>query len=267
MDTLSSQAHTGATDPHVAGLILQRAILIMACLCVPVSVLWFYAERILIRLGQTPELAHMAQQYIWIVWPGLLPNLASACMRKYLQAQGANQCVLAWWDVVHLTFNLISSTSSSLGLMRATTYITFIVWPLNLFSNIFYLRLLKLGFIGAPLAVCTTYFCNFITTILYIRFATDYRKSWGGWSRDAFRGWTEFLRLGELEERELAEKIEAGKRGAANLIITLTCMCVRITFIFNAGVPGMLSVMTDWAFEVCALAAGMYPSIWLIESI
>ena len=56
MDTLCSQAF-GANNKKGIGLILQRALLIELLLCIPIGALWIFAEPILLRLQQQPEVA------------------------------------------------------------------------------------------------------------------------------------------------------------------------------------------------------------------
>lgn len=67
-DTLGSQAWTGAEDPHEVGVHLQRAILILTVLFIPIAGLWWWAEPVLLLLGQEPELSRMSALFLrWLL--------------------------------------------------------------------------------------------------------------------------------------------------------------------------------------------------------
>ena len=64
---LTYATHTqayGAKKYAVVGLVWQRAIIILALLCIPVSILLLFAKPILLATGQTPTAAAMTASYI-----------------------------------------------------------------------------------------------------------------------------------------------------------------------------------------------------------
>ncbi|KAI9028933.1 mate-domain-containing protein [Phycomyces nitens] len=191
IDTLVAQAFTGANHPHTLGIILQRALCILALFSIPVVVIWVNAEHILIYMGQDPELAHLAQSYILVCLPNIFPIFVSTCLRKFLQG---------------------------LGQMRATMYVIALLFPLNLISNYIFLEYLQLGLYGAAYHIVWFHLSVMFLYILSLWFRTSFREYWPGWSRQAFSTWNTFLKL---------------------------------------GIPGMLSVSTEWAFEVCAIITGV----------
>ncbi|PHZ07404.1 MATE efflux family protein [Rhizopus microsporus ATCC 52813] len=107
----------------------------------------------------------------------------------------------------------------SIGEMKVTLYLVFFLLPANVVSNYFFLEYLNLGYIGAALHIV---FISAFITLLYTIYLTCITNLiqvyWPGLTLNAFGGWSEFLRL---------------------------------------GIPGMLSLSTDWAFEVCALLTGV----------
>ncbi|KAI9257072.1 mate-domain-containing protein [Helicostylum pulchrum] len=191
IDTLVAQAFTGASNPLTVGTILQRGLLIVYIFGILIALLWTYAENILLYMGQTPELASMAQTYITIVTPNIFLSFTIVAIRKFLQG---------------------------LGEMRVTMYLIIILFPINILSDYYFLIYLDLGYIGA--AYQNVFFCTMLllTYILFIFVYTDAKKYWPGFTDQAFTQWGVFLKL---------------------------------------GIPGMLSVSTDWAFEVCAIIAGV----------
>lgn len=57
LDTLCSQAWTGARDKTLVGVHLQRALVILLLMFIPIAIVWWNATRILLALNQEPELA------------------------------------------------------------------------------------------------------------------------------------------------------------------------------------------------------------------
>ncbi|KAI8098782.1 mate-domain-containing protein [Halteromyces radiatus] len=192
IDTLVSQAFTGAQHPWTLGIILQRSLIIMGLFSIPVGIIWYHAETILITMGQDPKLASMAQIYLDWTIPVIYPIFITTAIRRFFQ------CI---------------------GKMKVTLYIVLLIFPLNYLVDYTLLQWLDLGMKGAALQN-TIYHLMVVTLysgMLY--FGTDFgKKYWPGWSKDACHQWGTFMKL---------------------------------------GVPGMLSVSTDWAFEVCAMVTGV----------
>ncbi|KAF7727340.1 hypothetical protein EC973_007649 [Apophysomyces ossiformis] len=160
LDTLCSQAWTGARDKTLLGIHLQRALIILSLMLIPVAVIWWNATTILLSLNQDPELAQLA---------GAPANVAFEAVKKFLQAQ---------------------------GIMQASTYCLLIVSPFNMFLNytLVYLKPFELGFIGAPLATALSYWLMLGIIVLYVKYVQG-SEAWGGWSRESLEGWWPFLRL------------------------------------------------------------------------
>lgn len=57
LDTLCSQAWTGAQDRRLVGIHLQRAFVILSLMHIPIALLWLNANRIFLAIGQDPEVA------------------------------------------------------------------------------------------------------------------------------------------------------------------------------------------------------------------
>ncbi|KAG0281659.1 hypothetical protein BGZ95_001018 [Linnemannia exigua] len=168
LDTLCSQSFT-SHHPHMLGVHLQRAILVLMLLFIPIAGVWLSSEYIFSLLGQEPELALHAALFLRGLLPGAPAFLMFECVKKYLQAQGN---------------------------MHASTYVLLIASPLNVILNytLVWNKYIGLGYIGAPIATSISYWNMLILLLLYIRFV-DGKQGWGGWSRDAFTGWATFLKL------------------------------------------------------------------------
>lgn len=91
LDTLCSQSFTALKGGNriQVGIHLQRALLVLAfTLLLPVSLIWFNIERILLLIGQNAEVAYYASKYIHIYFLGLPAYIAADCTKRYLQGQG-----------------------------------------------------------------------------------------------------------------------------------------------------------------------------------
>ncbi|OZJ02302.1 hypothetical protein BZG36_05065, partial [Bifiguratus adelaidae] len=169
LDTLCSQAWTGSSDKTMVGVYLQRALLILFLLFVPICAMWWEAENVFLMLDQEPKIALHAGIYLRCLMPGAPAFIAFEALKRYLQAQ---------------------------GIMQAPTYILVIAVPFNALMN--YLLVwyppMSLGFAGAPTAVAMTNWLMLGLLILYIRYVAG-AEAWGGWTRACLKGWSEYLRL------------------------------------------------------------------------
>ncbi|TPX64592.1 hypothetical protein SpCBS45565_g05753 [Spizellomyces sp. 'palustris'] len=221
LDTLCSQAHTGSKDPHALGKHMQRGIVIMAVMCLPIGILWWFAADFLRLMGQQEDIAQLSGTFARYALIGLFPMLVNECMKRYLQAQ---------------------------GIMKATLVVIMIASPLNAFLQ--YLLVwssMGFGVIGAPIATSITYWCLPVLTGLYIKFVAG-GESWGGWewkeALDLPQIW-EFLKLGlpcvamtcsewwAFEIVALAAGWIGDKELAAQTIVLNTC---SLTYVIPLGI-------------------------------
>jgi MATE family multidrug resistance protein len=63
LDTLCAQSHTGSSDPVCLGKHLQRAIVVMFFLSIPISILWLFTEELLKLAMQDPKIASLAGKF------------------------------------------------------------------------------------------------------------------------------------------------------------------------------------------------------------
>ncbi|KAI9017663.1 mate-domain-containing protein [Gaertneriomyces semiglobifer] len=130
LDTLCSQAHTGSRDIHALGKHLQRGVVVMGILSVPIGVLWWNAEVFLLLVGQDREVARLS-------------GLVNECMKRFLQAQ---------------------------GIMTAALYVMLIAAPCNILLQYIFVYVFGLGAPGAFMATSSTYMLLPALTAFYIRF-------------------------------------------------------------------------------------------------
>lgn len=169
LDTLCSQAWTGAKDKTLVGVHLQRALCILGLMFIPIALVWWNCTKLLLNLNQDPELANLAGLFLRCLMLGAPAFIAFEATKKFLQAQ---------------------------GIMQASTYVLMIVSPLNLLLNytLVYLPPFQLGFMGAPLATSFSYWLMLILLVCYIKFVKG-NEAWGGWTSECLTGWWPFLKL------------------------------------------------------------------------
>lgn len=172
LDTLATNGFTGADDEHYLGLVLQRAVVVMIGLIMPVVfVMWFWAENILLAAGQEPSLASMAGHLLRINIFAMPFIMLFICVRKVMTAQ---------------------------GLMIPTLYVSIATSVFNIFSNYFYIIFLDLRFLGVPLAYLSTQIFSALASVLALC-ASGGGRVWDGFHFDkAFelKGALQFARLG-----------------------------------------------------------------------
>jgi len=196
LDTLGSQAFTGGARPTDLSIHLQRCIILLWVLFIPVGVLWTFIRPVLLALGQTELLSSNVQRCLRVMIIGAPGYIGFESLKKYLQCQ---------------------------GIMRASTIVLMIVFPINVVLNIVLVHYTPLGLLGSPAALSITYWLCFILLCVYTYLSPAHAQNgtWGGMQLRA-------------------------------------ALDPKSCFLFlKLALPGILMVGTEWAaFEIVALAAG-----------
>ncbi|KAI0777513.1 MATE efflux family protein [Trametes elegans] len=142
LDTMLPSAWT-SSQPQLVGLWSQRMAVVMAATLVPILLIWFSSESILLFLKQEPEVARLAAVYLRFSAIGLPAYAFNSISRRYFQSQ---------------------------GLFTVPTRIILGVAPVNAALN--YLLVwgpepFRLGFIGAPIATAISFNLISIMSIIY----------------------------------------------------------------------------------------------------
>ncbi|KAJ7272572.1 MOP flippase [Mycena haematopus] len=133
LDTLGSQAFTGG-HPQDLSIHFQRCIVILWILLLPVCVLWWFIQTILVALGQPASLSRDVQAFLRVLVLGAPGYIGFESLKKYLQCQ---------------------------GIMGASTGVLIVVFPINVALNIFLIHYTSFGILGSPLALSLTYWLCF----------------------------------------------------------------------------------------------------------
>ncbi|KAK9480521.1 mate-domain-containing protein [Lipomyces japonicus] len=219
IDTLGSATFTASEDPHELGIILQRGLVVLSTLYVPVVGIWAFAEPLLLALGQEPELARSAAQFLQCLIPGGLGFIYFEALKKYLQVQ---------------------------GLVNASTYVLAITSPVNVILNLVFIHTLQFGLYGAPLATGISYWLSFWGLAAYTKYVSG-SKTWGGFNARAFSNLRVFYRLALMGIIMVGTEwwafeivaLEAGRLGTVALAaqsVVMTSDQVTFTLLFGIGV-------------------------------
>ncbi|KAI9893801.1 MAG: hypothetical protein M1814_006018 [Vezdaea aestivalis] len=166
LDTLCAQAY-GSGKHKLVGLQLQRMVLFLWAVTIPVAVIWLSADHILAAIVPERELAMLAGSYLKIAILGAPAYAFFESGKRFMQAQ---------------------------GLFAPTFQILLVCAPLNILLHWLFVWQFGWGFIGAPIAVAVTDNLLAIMLVLYIRFV-DGMECWGGFSKKAWRNWGPMMKL------------------------------------------------------------------------
>ncbi|KAJ0971599.1 hypothetical protein J5N97_019558 [Dioscorea zingiberensis] len=167
LDTLCGQAF-GAKQYHLLSVYLQRAILILTLVSIPVAFLWAFTGELLRAIGQNKEISMAAELYTRYMIPTLFAYGILQCHYRFLQAQ-------------NIVFPMM--------LCSGITVIChiFICWILVFKCNI--------GLKGAAIANSLSYWISVALIVIYVRLSTRCKETWLGFSRDALHDVSSFVKL------------------------------------------------------------------------
>ncbi|KAM6932926.1 LOW QUALITY PROTEIN: multidrug and toxin extrusion protein 1-like [Xenentodon cancila] len=166
-DTLVSQTFGGKNLLRV-GVILQRGIIILLLFCLPCWGLLINAEAILLRIGQDPEVARIAQLYITAFLPAVPAMFLHNLQVSYLQNQ---------------------------GIILPQMYTAALANIANVVTNYIFLYWLDLGVVGSAAAntLSQIYICAFL--LGYIWWKKLHATTWGGWTAESLQEWGSYMKL------------------------------------------------------------------------
>ncbi|WPH02970.1 ethionine resistance-conferring protein 1 [Acrodontium crateriforme] len=168
LDTLCAQAY-GSGRKKLVGLQMQRMTLFLWTITIPIGIVWLLADRILLVILPEPAVSKLAGLYLKVVLAGAPGYAAFEAGKRFVQAQ---------------------------GLFSASLHVLMILAPLNAFMNWFFVWKLKLGFVGAPIAVAITDTLLPIGLFIYVRFVSKRAMScWNGFTRLAWHNWGPMIKL------------------------------------------------------------------------
>eukprot|EP00079_Xenopus_tropicalis_P009648 XP_002933880.2 PREDICTED: multidrug and toxin extrusion protein 2-like [Xenopus tropicalis] len=166
-DTFFSQIY-GGKNLKLIGVVLQRGILILSLSCFPCWAFFVNTKNILLLLGQDPSVARLAELYVLTCIPALVGINFFNLEIRYLQNQG-----IIWPQVV----------------------VSFLACIINGILNYVLLFVLKIGVIGAAIAVTVSIVSKVIILFFYIWIRKIHVDTWPGWTKECLKDWGSFFAL------------------------------------------------------------------------
>ncbi|XP_008389239.2 protein DETOXIFICATION 12-like isoform X2 [Malus domestica] len=167
LETLCGQAY-GAEQYQKLGLQTYTAIFSLNLVCLPLSLIWIYMEKLLIFMGQDPVISREAGKFtIWLL-PALFAYATLQPLIRYFQTQSL------------VTPMLISSCATLLFHIP-------LCWLLVFKSG--------MNNLGGALAISISYWVNVILLALYMKFSDACSKTRVPISVEIFHGIGEFFRF------------------------------------------------------------------------
>ncbi|KAJ7975781.1 Protein DETOXIFICATION [Quillaja saponaria] len=167
LETLCGQTY-GAEQFNKLGNYICCAIISLILVCLPISVLWVFMDKVLIFFGQDPTISILARNYcIWLI-PALFGYAVLQSLIRYFQIQS-------------LIFPMVLSSITALCLHIP------LCWGL-VFK-------LELGHVGAALAIGISYWFNVIFLGLYMKHSSACQKTKIVFTSKAFLSIREFVQF------------------------------------------------------------------------
>lgn len=167
LETLCGQAY-GAKQYHMLGIYMQRAIVVLYLVAVPIAAVWWNMDSLLVFLRQDPEISHLAGVYARYLIPSIFAVATLQPLVKFLQTQSL-VLPMAMFAVTTLTLHIP------------------LCWLL--------ISYLGFGFRGAAIASGLSNWLNVLFVALYVKFSATCAKTWTPLSLEAFNELPAFMFL------------------------------------------------------------------------
>ncbi|XP_010488661.1 PREDICTED: protein DETOXIFICATION 3 [Camelina sativa] len=168
LETLCGQAY-GAKQYEKIGTYTYAAIASNVPICVLISVLWIYIEKLLISLGQDPDISRVAGSYaLWLI-PALFAHAIVIPLTRFLLAQGL---------VLPLLYTTLTTLLFHIPVCWA------LVFGFGLESN------------GAAMAIGVSFWFYAVMLSCYVRFSSSCKKTRGFISEDFVSCVKQFFQYG-----------------------------------------------------------------------
>ncbi|GKC18847.1 DETOXIFICATION 16-like protein isoform X1 [Tanacetum coccineum] len=167
LETLCGQAY-GAKQYHMLGIQMQRAMVTLTAISIPLAFIWFYTTTIFIALGQDHEISNGSGMFIRWMIPSLFAYGLLQCLNRFLQAQN-----------IVVPMMIISGVTALFHVL--------LCWVL----------VFKFGLEikGAALANTISNWLNVVLMGTYVKFSPACKQTWTGFSKEALHDVLSFLKL------------------------------------------------------------------------
>uniref|UniRef100_A0A2P2ING0 Protein DETOXIFICATION n=1 Tax=Rhizophora mucronata TaxID=61149 RepID=A0A2P2ING0_RHIMU len=167
VETLCGQAF-GAHRYELLGIYLQRSTVLLTATGIPLMVIYIFSKPILILLGEPRNIASAAALFVYGLIPQIFAYAANFPIQKFLQAQ---------------------------SIVNPSAYISFAVLVVHLLLTWLAVFKWNWGLLGAALVLSLSWWLIVLAQFVYILTSEKCKKSWAGFSLQAFTGLWSFFKL------------------------------------------------------------------------
>ncbi|CAH9089262.1 unnamed protein product [Cuscuta europaea] len=167
VETLCGQAFGGGKY-EMLGIYLQRSTVLLSITGVFLSLVYIFSEPILVFLGQAPDIASAASLFVYGLIPQIFAYAVNFPIQKFLQAQ---------------------------SIVTPSAYISAVTLVVHVIVSWVAVYKLGLGLVGASLVLSLSWWVVVIAQFVYIVKSEKCRKTWSGFSIQAFSSLWGFFKL------------------------------------------------------------------------
>ncbi|CAN8258163.1 unnamed protein product [Cochlearia groenlandica] len=255
LETLCGQAY-GAKQYSKFGTFAYSAMASNVSICFLISILWIYMDKLLISIGQDPEISKVAGSYATCLIPALFAQAVQQPLTRFLQTQGL---------VIPLLYCALTTLAFHIPVCWT------LVYKLGLGSN------------GAALAIGISYWFSASILALYIRLSTCCERTRGFVSEDFVSSLKQYFSYGIPSAAMICLEwwlfelliLSSGFLPNPKLETSVLSIClttITLHYVIPMGIAAAGSTRISNALgagkpEVARLAVFAGISLWLLEAI
>ncbi|KAJ8769575.1 hypothetical protein K2173_005178 [Erythroxylum novogranatense] len=167
VETLCGQAY-GAHKYELLGIYLQRSTVLLMATGIPLMLIYIFSKPILTLLGEPENIASAAALFVYGLIPQIFAYAANFPIQKFLQSQ---------------------------SIINPSAYISLAVLLVHILLTWLAVFKWNWGLIGAALVLSLSWWLIVLAQFLYIVMSKKCKKSWSGFSLQAFSGLWSFFKL------------------------------------------------------------------------
>ncbi|CAJ2660311.1 unnamed protein product [Trifolium pratense] len=167
VETLCGQAF-GAEKFDMLGIYLQRSTILLTITGFFLTVIYVLSEPILVFIGQSPRIASAAALFVYGLIPQIFAYAVNFPIQKFLQAQ---------------------------SIVLPSAYISAATLVVHLILSWVVVFKIGLGLLGASLVLSLSWWIIVVAQFVYILKSEKCKRTWKGFSLEAFSGLPEFFKL------------------------------------------------------------------------
>lgn len=167
VETLCGQAF-GAQKYEMLGVYLQRSTILLSLAGIFLTFIYIFSKPLLIFLGESERIASAAAVFVYGLIPQIFAYAVNFPIQKFLQAQ---------------------------SIVTPSAYISAATLVIHLILSYVFVYKIGLGLLGASLVLSLSWWIVVIAQFVYIVKSEKCKKTWQGFTVQAFSGLPEFFKL------------------------------------------------------------------------